>query len=67
MPDPYQGAPALARPERFSITLSRADARFVRAQVVGLGLDGASAFFQRMLSEARGAKLPVVAINGGAK
>ncbi len=50
---------------QFSVTLSRADAEDVRQRIRLLGLDGpgrsgASEFFRRLLSEGRGARLPIM-------
>ncbi len=48
------------RTTQFCVSFSRGDSAFIRRQVKVLGLRGPSAFLQRLLSEARGARLPVV-------
>lgn len=59
MPE-HHTIPERKRPNQFTITLSRADATDVRDRIKLLRYDGPSEFFQKLLSEARGAKCPVV-------
>lgn len=56
----YMGATGRKRENLCTISLAAWQARLVHQRVADLGLRGPSDFFQRLISEAHGAKLPCV-------
>ncbi len=63
-PPPYRGA-TKQNVTAYNVTFSRTDTALIERQRAAWGGLGKSAFFQRLLHEAVGARLPVV--TGGGK